>query len=155
MAKEFIRPKMRGESDARPVTKVSAEEGKAANLTGSSALPIGAIITFPWDAIELYKQPLQNQEAGAEIRYSYYLGCQVNGKDRNIAVGTFTRTDYNGDGSVISPAIQDFVAPFDNPYDLGVALLGKTLKVVGQKPCTTEFNGVTRNTKYPILEFVS
>lgn len=155
MAKEFVRPRMRGESDVRPVTKVSAEEGKAANLTGSSALPVGAIITFPWDAVELYKQPLQTQDTEGEIRYSYFLGCEVNGKNRTITAGTFTRTDFNGDGSVISPAIQDFVSKFDNPYDLGEALLGKTLKVVDQKRCISEFNGVKRTVNYPVLEFVS
>ncbi len=154
MANEFIRPRMRGESEARPVSKVSAEEGKQANLTGVSQLPMGATITFPWDSVELYKQP-QAQQEGEDVRVTYYLGAKVNGKDRTIAVGTFTRTDFNGDGHLISPKIADFVNKFDNPYDLGVALLGKTLKVVNTERCKSNFGGVERMVTYPVLEFES
>lgn len=150
MANEFIRPRMRGESEARPVSKVSAEEGKAANLTGASQLPLGAIITFPWDNVELYKQP---QEANPE-QNTYYLGAKVNGKDRTIAVGTFLRTDFNGDGHIISPKIEGFARQFDNPYDLGVALLGKTMKVAATERCKSNFGGVERMVTYPVLEFV-
>lgn len=150
MANEFIRPRMRGESEARPVSKVSAEEGKQANLTGASQLPMGAIVTFPWDSVELYKQPQQADPTQS----TYYLGAKVNGKDRTIAVGTFLRTDYNGDGHIISPKIESFVRQFDNPYDLGAALLGKTLKVVNTERCKSNFNGVDRMVTYPVLEFV-
>lgn len=153
MANEFIRPRMRGESEARPVSKVGAEEGKQANLTGASQLPNGAIITFPWDGVELYKQP-QAQQEGEEVRNTYYLGAKVNGKDRTIAVGTFLRTDFNGDGHVISPKIENWVRQFDNPYDLGAALLGKTLKVVATERCKSNFGGVERMVTYPVLEFV-
>jgi len=150
MANEFIRPRMRGESEARPVSKVSAEEGRQANLTGSTQLPQDAIITFPWDGVELYKQPQQADPT----QNTYYVGAKVNGKDRSIAVGTFTRTDYNGDGHLISPKIADFVNKFDNPYDLAEALLGKTLKVVAVERCKSNFSGVERMVSYPVLEFV-
>lgn len=153
MANEFNRPRMRGESDARPVSKVGAEEGKQANLTGATQLPVGAIITFPWDSVELYKQP-QAQTEGEDVRYTYYLGAKVNGKDRTIAVGTFLRTDFNGDGHIISPKIEEWVRKYDNPYDLGEALLGKTLKVASSERCKSNFNGVERMVTYPVLEFV-
>lgn len=150
MANEFIRPRMRGESEARPVSKVSAEEGRQANLTGASQLPMGAIITFPWDSVELYKQPQQADST----QNTYYLGAKVNDKDRTIAVGTFLRTDFNGDGHIISPKIESFARQFDNPYDLGAALLGKKLKVVATERCKSNFGGVERMVTYPVLEFV-
>lgn len=151
----FIRPMLPGERQGQEVRQASKDAAKAAVVGGASNLPLNATIEFPFEEPIVYEQDRQGSD-----NKNYYLGAKVNGKDRCILVGTFTRTDFNGDGSPISEDVTAFARQYDNVWDLGSALLGKKLKVTGTKKCKTSVweNGVatdrTRTVNYPILEFV-
>ena len=153
--KKFVRPMLPGERNGQAVRKADKTTAANAVLGGASNLPLHAVITFPFEEAEIYEQDRQNSDDK-----NYYIGAEVNGKDRCILVGTFMRTDFNGDGSEISPEVTAWARQFGTVQELADALLGKTLKVTGMKKCQTARwqNGVAtdqmRTVKYPILEFV-
>lgn len=152
----FVRPMLPGERQGQEVRSASKETAKAAVVGGASNLPLNAIIEFPFEEPMVFEQDRQNSD-----QKNYYLGAKVNGKDRCILVGTFTRTDFNGDGSPISEDVTAFARQYDNVWDLGQALLGKKLKVASTKKCKTSVweNGAAtdkmRTVNYPVLEFIS
>ena len=150
----FVRPVMPGERNGQAVHTASKEEAKKANITGASALPLHAIVEFPFEEPIVFYQDRLNSEDK-----NWYIGATVNGKDRPILIGTFTRTDFNGDGEPISPEVSEFARQYDNPWDLAEALQGKVLEVVDQKKCQTSIwrNGEAtdkmRTQPYPVLKF--
>ena len=150
----FVRPLLPGERRGQAVRAASKEVAKNANLGGASVLPLNALVEFPFAEPQVFEQDRQNSEDK-----SYYIGAKVNGKDRCILVGTFTRTDFNGDGSPISEDVTAFARQYDNVWDLAEALLGKKLRVVDTKPCKTSIwkEGVAtdqmRTVRYPVLKF--
>ena len=154
----FVRPMLPGERQGQAVRTASKEMAKAAVVGGASNLPLNAEIEFPFTEPIVFEQDRQNDP---QDRKNYYIGAKVNGKDRCILVGTFTRTDFNGDGSPISEDVTAFARQYDNVWDLAEALLGKKLKVTGMKKCQTSVwnEGVAtdkmRPVNYPILEFVN
>ena len=145
-----------GERNGQAVRAASKEVAKNANVGGASVLPLNAIIEFPFNEPQVFEQDRQNSEDK-----NYYIGAKVNGKDRCILVGTFTRTDFNGDGQPISEEVTAFARQYDNVWDLAEALLGKTIKVIETKACQTSVwaNGQAtdkmRTVRYPVLKFVS
>ena len=151
----FIRPTLPGEQQGQEVRQASKDVAKAAFVGGSSNLPMNAVIEFPFEEPIVYEQDRPGSD-----KKNYFLGAKVNGKDRCILAGTFTRVDFLGDGMPISPEVSEYVSQFDNLWDLGVGLLGKKLKVTGLKACETSVwaNGQpteqTRIVRYPILEFI-
>lgn len=152
----FIRPLLPGERRGQAVRTASKETAKNANIGGASVLPLNAIVEFPFAEPQVFEQDRQNSDDK-----NYYIGAKVNGKDRCILVGTFTRTDFNGDGQPISEEVTAFARQYDNVWDLAEALLGKTIKVVSTKPCQTSVwaNGQAtdkmRTVHYPVLQFVN
>lgn len=154
----FVRPMLPGERQGQAVRTASKEMAKAAVVGGASNLPLNAEVEFPFSEPIVFEQDRQNDP---QDRKNYYIGAKVNGKDRCILVGTFTRTDFNGDGAPISEDVTTFARQYDNVWDLAEALLGKKLKVTGMKKCQTSVwtNGVAtdkmRTVNYPILEFVN
>lgn len=154
---DFLRPTLPGEKRGQAVRATSKEDAKNANIGGASVLPLNAIIDFDFeDEVPVYDQDRQNSD-----QKNYYIGAHVNGKDRCILVGTFTRTDFNGDGEAISEDVTAFARQYDNVWDLAEALKGKKMKVVDTKKCQTSVWGTDgptdkmRTTRYPVLEFVS
>ncbi len=153
---DFIRPLLPGERNGQVVRATSKEDAKNANIGGASVLPLNAVIDFDFtDEVPVYEQDRQNSD-----QKNYYLGAHVNGKDRCILVGTFTRTDFNGDGEAISADVTAWARQYDNVWDLAEALKGKKMKVVSTKKCQTSIwrNGAAtdkmRTVNYPVLEFV-
>ena len=154
----FVRPVMPGERNGQAVHTATKEQAKQANISGATLLPTGAIVEFPFEEPIVLFQDRQNTE---DTNKNWYIGATVNGKDRAILVGTFTRTDFNGDGEPISPELNEFARQYDNPWDLAEALQGKVLEVIGQKKCETAIwrNGnptdKMRMQPYAILKFRS
>lgn len=152
----FIRPLLPGERNGQAVRAASKETAKNANIGGASVLPLNATVEFPFDEPQVFEQDRQNSD-----QKSYYIGAKVNGKDRCILVGTFTRTDFNGDGAPISEDVTAFARQYDNVWDLAQALLGKKMMVIGTKKCQTSrwINGEAtdqmRTVHYPVLQFVN
>ena len=153
---DFVRPMLPGERNGQEVRMTSKETAKNAAIGGASVLPLNAIVDFDFDEVPIFDQDRQNSDDK-----SYYVGAHVNGKDRCILVGTFTRTDFNGDGELISPEVGAFARQFDNVYDLAEALKGKKMQVKDTKKCQTSIwqSGVAtermRTVHYPILEFIA
>lgn len=153
---KFVRPMLPGERQGQAVRKADKAVASNAVLGGASNLPLNAVITFPFDESEIYEQDRQNSDDK-----NYYIGAKVNGRDRCILTGTFMRTDFNGDGSEISPEVTAWARQFGTVQELADALLGKTLKVTGMKKCQSSIwrDGVAtdkmRTVNYPILEFVN
>ena len=131
----FVRPMLPGGRQGQEVHSVSKENAKVAVVGGASNLPLNAIIEFPFEESMVFAQDLRTKMK------NYYLDAKVNGKDRCILVGTFTRTDVNGDGSPISEDVTAFARQYDNVWDLGVALLGKKLKVTSMKEVRGNYMG--------------
>ena len=154
----FNRPVLPGERQGQEVRYTPEEIANKVVISfgGSSSLSPNSIIEFPFEEPIIYEQDRQ----GSDYK-NYFIGAKVNGKDRCILVGTFTRTDFNGDGSPISEEVTAFARQYDNVWDLAEALLGKKLQVINTKPCQTSIwqNGVAtdkmRTVRYPVLKFVS
>lgn len=153
---DFVRPMLPGERSGQEVRGISKDAAKNAAIGGASVLPLKAIVDFDFDDVPVFEQDRQNSDGK-----NYYVGAHVNGKDRCILVGTFTRTDFNGDGEAISPDVSAFARQYDNVADLAEALKGKKMQVVNTKKCKASVweNGAAtermRTVNYPVLEFIA
>lgn len=154
-------PEIPGEKE-RPVIymdgNTSSEEIKKVRMNNrGTLLPENAIVEF-LDEFHLAGQK-RNETDPEDAPKNWSLLCAVNGKQRWISLGTFTRRDYNKPGRpYISPFSKDVPEDID-PREFYDKFKTVKLKVTKLVPVVTNiFEGNVRTEKtqtvhYPVLDY--
>lgn len=152
-------PVLTGESQGRTaVVLTEAQLSSVEMRNNATLLPKGAIIEF------LDKLVVKAQKRRAtdddEAPKNYSILCVVNGKQRFIGLGTFTRRDFNKEGRPFISPISVDVPENSNVVEFYNAFKEKTLVVADRvKVETNVFTDAGDRTdektftEYPVLEY--
>ena len=142
-------PALFGETNGRTATVMTLDQlkGRIINQT-STTLPEGAIVEF-LDTL-ICKAQKRNATDGPDAPTNDFILMSVNGKQRWVGVGTFSRRRFDLDGR---PYISEISK--DIPEDISIAefyekFKDKKFKVKSRVTVHSEQYG---DQKYPVLEY--
>ena len=152
-------PALPGESQGRTAVILTPEQLSSVDMRNNvTLLPKGAIIEFI-DRLVVKAQKRRATDA-EDAPKNYSILCAVDGKQRFIGLGTFTRRDFNkADRPFISPISKD-VPGNGNVVEFYDAFKDKKLVVADRVSImTNDFNeagdrlDTQSATEYPVLEY--
>lgn len=154
-------PVLNGESSGRTaVVLTEAQLGSVEMRNNATLLPKDAIIEFLDKLVVKAQKRRATDKEDAPKNYS--ILCSVNGKQRFIGLGTFTRRDFNKEGRPFVSPISADVPENSNVVEFYNAFKDKTLKVVDrvkiQSAVFTDDGTRTdkmQEVEYPVLNYVT
>ena len=153
-------PQLRGETDGRSAVVLSeADLAKVSMNASVTNLPKDAIVEF-LDKLVVKAQKRRKTDA-EDAPKNYFLLMSVNGKQRWIGLGTFTRRRFDVEGNpFISPEIAKDIPEDINVVDFYNQNKSKTYKVQERIPVKTNIfddagnrTEATTTTQYPVLVY--
>lgn len=154
-------PVLSGESQGR--TAVVLTEAQLASVemrNNATLLPKNAVIEFLDKLIVKAQKRRATDSDDAPKNYS--ILCSVNGKQRFVGLGTFTRRDFNKEGRPFVSPISKDVPENSNVVEFYNAFRDKVLKVVDRVKIQTnvftdlgERTDKMMETEYPVLDYVA
>ena len=151
-------PQLRGETDGR--SAIVLDEAQLGNVTMNAAatnLPVDAKVEF-LDKLVVKAQKRRKTDADDAPKNNFIL-MSVNGKQRWIGLGTFTRRRFDVEGNpYISPEIAKDIPEDVNIVDFYNSFKNKSFKVkerISVKTNVFDADGnrteATTTTQYPVL----
>ena len=152
-------PVLNGESSGRTAMVLTEEQLSSVEMRNNATLlPVGAVIEFLDKLVVKAQKRRATDKDDAPKNYS--ILCSVNGKQRFIGLGTFTRRDFNKDGRPYISDISKDVPENSNVVEFYEAFKNKKLKVVDRVRIETNVftdsgdrTEEKRMTEYPVLAY--
>ena len=154
-------PVLNGESQGRTAVVLTEDQlGSVEMRNNATLLPKDAIIQFLDKLVVKAQKRRATDKDDAPKNYS--ILCSVNGKQRFIGLGTFTRRDFNKENRPFVSPISKDVPENSNVVEFYNAFKDKVLKVVDRVKIQTavftddgQRTDKVTETEYPVLDYVA